>query len=796
MSMFRPFRILPSVALLVATWSLSASANTSIVEFGATGSDSARLATYQNATGETSFALSISPQIDNVEQLASDISIYVDTSASQTGLYRKDTFVMLRRLLANLNSDDRIKLFAVDIEPVELTSGYITPGSDEVKVALAKLRKRVPLGSTDVPRLLEHAGTLENTDAGRNKNAIYIGDGISRGNFLKSRKFPGLIKGLVDNRVAFSSFAIGPERDIEALSAIANQTGGNVYVDTDEIRAINESSKALAQTIHSPVFWPTQFELPEDVAEVYPAAVPPLRTDRDTILIGSLKKRGREINFRIAGEINGQSTTMSWPVKAEAPNVDFAFLPKLISDSRRDQGISLPTLGSDGLREISRVMQSQSSQLAQLGAQAMIRGDRLSAKTLGEAALSADPINSEAEALLNRAKQDDDDPFGFDDEEENDPFGEDDADDQDDPFGAEEDEGEESDPFGEEAPAEEDDSDAATDEGSATKNEGSGMKEDDRPTLPNQVQPGDTLNDPLDGGLRLINPEEPTEGDNIDEFLRDSSDAGGEIIFNEEKLSKMLTQRLQRRVQVEMQRAREEQAANAPNDAVDRLKSMVDVIDQVTNVDPEVRADLRARLVSALMSARRKKIEYDENLARVQENQAIASEIEEARIRYVDREIELAGLINRFETLLNEGQFASAESVTRRARELAPDRSAPTLAAESAGIVSNLEQNLKLRRERQFAFLATLFESEKSGTAFSGDPPLIFPDAAEWEKKLAKREKYLNVRLAGNKSDEAILNALDKRADLEYDEVPFIEVMDLLREEPYNINVVLDQTAK
>ena len=46
--------------------------------------------------------------IENEKQVASDIVIYVDTSASQTGLYRKDTLVTLRRLLVNLNVEDRV----------------------------------------------------------------------------------------------------------------------------------------------------------------------------------------------------------------------------------------------------------------------------------------------------------------------------------------------------------------------------------------------------------------------------------------------------------------------------------------------------------------------------------------------------------------------------------------------------------------------------------------------------------------------------------------------------------------
>ncbi len=776
MSTFRPFGFSLAVTALAVCVGSSLS-TASISEFG---NESSRLATFDSVTGETSFAISLSRQVDDAKQLASDIVIYVDTSASQTGNYRKDSIVTLRRLLVNLNADDRVKLFAVDIEPVELTERFVAPDGDEIKVALDKLRRRVPLGSTDMPRMLTHAATSMESTADRNRSVVYIGDGVSRGDFLKSEPFGELVANLVKNHVSFSSYAIGPERDIETLSAIANQTGGNIYLDTDVKRSITEGAKGIAATVHGEVFWPTNVELPANVAEVYPTTVPPLRSDRDSILIGSLKTRQSQVKLSLDGEVNGQTQTLNWSLAVEDSNVDFSFLPKLVRDARGDNGISLPTVGSSGLREIARVMEDQSTQLANLGTQALIRGDVSSAKTLAEAALNSDPINSEAEALLNKAMQDPDDPFGLDDDDAgDDPFADSDAPDAD--------------------PATEG-SDSAQGSGSSlgsssVQGSDTAPGSDSRPSLPNQTgMEGSSATD--SGAIRLVNPNAPTRQsmDEIDALLMGSKATTEDLLGNEIDISNMLAERLKVRVRVEMERARREQI-DTPSVAVDRLKSMIEVLDQVSDVDRSIVADLRSRLVTSLQGARRALLEYEENLDRAQRSIAITSEIEEARSLYVDREIELAGLINRFETLLNERQYASAESVTRQAFELAPELPATNLTYESASIVSNLEQNLKLRREREIAFLATLFQSEKSATAFSGEPPLIFPDAAEWEAKVRNREKYQSVRLAGNESDERILNALDEQADLEYDEVAFVDVMDELRDD-YGINVVLDVSAR
>ncbi len=786
MSIISPNRFFLSVTLIAVALS-TAYGHAPISEFG---TETARLATFSNPTGEVSFALSLSPQLSDAKPVSSDIVIYVDTSASQTGLYRKDSLVALRRLLVNLTAEDRVKLYAMDIEPIELTERFVAPDSDEIKVALAKLRKRVPLGSTDMPGMLTHAADLFPDGFQRNRNVVYIGDGVSRGQFLRSEQFTEVTDQLFESRIAFSCFAIGPERDVETLSALANQTGGNVFVDTDDSRSISEACKGLAATVHATVVWPTEGDWPADVAEVFPTRLIPLRTDRDTILIGTLKK-SVDLEITIRGEANGRPVSMTWPVQVEAPNPDFSFLPKLVRDARRNEGRTLPTIGSDGLREMARVMQVQSSQLTTLGRHALMRGDYASAKTLSEAALGSDPISAEAEALLNKATQDEDDPFGFDDNEQ-DPFADDDP--------AEE----EAMPLDEQQPLESEQplSPESNQEPPAPMESEADpvapAAQDVRPTLPNQLQPGQTLDETaLGGDIRLVNPDAPASRprDEIDDLLQQNSQRAGDLILSDEEFSRVLSDRLKARVRVELQRATQDVNSGVPGDAVERLKSMLEILDQVSNVDPSVQADLRSRVLASLHSARREKLEYDDALARAQENAAIAAEIEDARIAYVERENQLASLINAFDSLLREGQFAAAEEVTRRAFAIAPERPEANLALESARIISNLIRGLELRQQRQTAFLDTMYEAEKAATAFSGVPPLVFPDAREWAIKKERRKKYQDVRLAGNETEEAILRALEEPVDWDYDQSSFIEVMDDLKDE-YGINVVLDQSAR
>ena len=114
-----------------------------------------RMATFDDATAGTTFALSLSPQLENLGESSSDVVIFIDTSASQSGIFKKDSLTTLKKLLAKLSSEDRVKLVAVDLDPVVLTPNFVGPASVEITVAIENLQNRVALGSTDMALMLD-----------------------------------------------------------------------------------------------------------------------------------------------------------------------------------------------------------------------------------------------------------------------------------------------------------------------------------------------------------------------------------------------------------------------------------------------------------------------------------------------------------------------------------------------------------------------------------------------------------------------------------------------------------------
>lgn len=67
-----------------------------------------RLATFDNAR-ETYFALSVKAEPTS-ESRASDVVIYVDTSASQNGAFKRDSIAIVKQILRNLSADDQVKI--------------------------------------------------------------------------------------------------------------------------------------------------------------------------------------------------------------------------------------------------------------------------------------------------------------------------------------------------------------------------------------------------------------------------------------------------------------------------------------------------------------------------------------------------------------------------------------------------------------------------------------------------------------------------------------------------------------
>ncbi|HEY2413623.1 MAG TPA: VWA domain-containing protein, partial [Pirellulaceae bacterium] len=364
----------------------------------------ARLGTFEK-DGRDYFALSLMPQAAADASQKNDVVILVDTSASQAGRYRVEEMAALNAMLSSFGPNDRVQLMAVDMKAVPLSAGFVAANGPEMQSALAKLNARTPLGATDLDAGLRTAASSFGGD-GSARTVIYLGDAMSKANMLTDATLKKLVGDLRSEHVSVSSFVLGREQNTQLMAALANHTGGVIETAAPELPEMDAATNGqrLAASVHASVLWPNDSTVSNNVAESFPAQMPPVRTDRDSVLIGLLSNQS-PVNVELDGTMNGKPVKWSWTSKPEKSSEDFAFLPKLVEMAEADKGLSLPTAGSAALRQAAHVTMNSAQQLAKLGNEALASGNFAGAQKVAEVALSRDPGNPEAIAIREAAKK-------------------------------------------------------------------------------------------------------------------------------------------------------------------------------------------------------------------------------------------------------------------------------------------------------------------------------------------------------------------------------------------------------
>ena len=364
-----------------------------------------RCATFENA-GKSYFALSVLPSESGNYPPATSLEVVVlfDTSASQTGEVRIEALEVLEELAATLPLGSSLSLMACDVRTVPMSDGFVSPADTDWEDAVGRLKQRAPLGTTNLGLALRTANKqFGSSDAQR--TIVYIGDGINRSNLLRPEQFQQLVRDLKSAKATVSSFITGPVVELSSLAALANQTGG-ILLSRNEI---NESMQAVGRSLGlsaaMPVMWVENATLPSAFANYFPQEVPPLRVDRDTILVGELNGTVESAEVEFTARANGQAVTIATQVNAEDSNPDMGFLTAVVAAAEKDGGASLPALGSAGLRALSFAYADNASSMAKSGEFVLRSGRTESAIRIAEEALKSDPNNAEAAALLKAARE-------------------------------------------------------------------------------------------------------------------------------------------------------------------------------------------------------------------------------------------------------------------------------------------------------------------------------------------------------------------------------------------------------
>ncbi len=351
-----------------AVWSMVAIAVCGFSHPLARGADSspiaASMATFSNPDGTGYFALTLKPTVSPAAAATREVVVLFNTSAGQTGDYRVKGIEALTRLLATLPTTDRVQLMAVDLNATALTKNFVAPASKEMTDAVVALTARTPLGATDMESALTTVAGIFPSDVKNPRAVVYIGDGRSAANLLGTDKFEKLVQKLADLRIPVNSYVVGARVDRQLPGALAVQTGGTVIFDAEALPAA-EAGVQLAAAANATVLWPTATTWPAEMTAVFPKRTPPLRGDRETVMIGTLKgkgplqraddrpgrRRAGKIGIHRAGEHSRRQQPLFGPAGRASPG---RWRPHLAAVGRRESGRGSP----DGRREHPRTCAS------------------------------------------------------------------------------------------------------------------------------------------------------------------------------------------------------------------------------------------------------------------------------------------------------------------------------------------------------------------------------------------------------------------------------------------------------
>lgn len=361
--------------------------------------NSASIITYTAPGGDSYYALGLKMSGDGSQVVPRDHVVLFDTSASQNGQYRERALAVLKSMTESMAAGDRVSLFAVDILTKRFNIEFVSPQHPTLARAIERLADRTPLGATDMELAMQTA--LKAIDGSRPASIIYIGDGMSVANLIGTDAMRTLVGEMRERKIAMHSYAIGPKTDLRLLGVVAEHTGGVVMIDNpsrgESALYPQETGEALAAAVDAPIFYADDSSMSPAAGSVYPTELPPLRSDRETIIIG----KGEATDApSIRATINDRA--VSWTVKPQAAQAGNTFLAAMWNQADRDRGLTVPLAGVDLLNLHREAHEEHIAQLVDMGEHAIMTGHLKQADQIAGEIKRLDPANVKAKIIFSK----------------------------------------------------------------------------------------------------------------------------------------------------------------------------------------------------------------------------------------------------------------------------------------------------------------------------------------------------------------------------------------------------------
>ncbi len=302
--------------------------------------------------------------------------------------------------------------------------------------------------------------------------------------------------------------------------------------------------------------------------------------------------------------------------------------------------------------------------------------------------------------------------------------------------------------------------------------------------------------------------EAPAAGGETSDLLSEL-DPTSKLIDEVERDRAVIVGKIQAEVEQGLNLARKTMGTNSEA-AIQSLKNVLDNVQRSPDLNPEIRAQLRDRLVSAIREAGRQQVQHDETRRQAEANRAIVDEAQRLAHDFTDKRERVKQLMTKFDALIDEGislalsgenveaeqNFDNAiDDIANPIENSLPGEPIGISARMNASIMRQLTGIIKFRQLRQRGLVDALYEVERASIPVADEPPIKYPDSEFWERISTDRKKYKAMDLLGGGTPERkIYDALDRETMLEFNEAPLSEVVDYLKT-ANNIPIMIDKKA-
>jgi len=309
---------------------------------------------YKTRNGETIFAWQVKPTLAAKAEQPRDLLIMVDTSASQAGSALERSRQIIAALLKEASPSDRIDLWTVNINHSAATrslSEGFQPASDaRLQAALAKLADaEYGAGAVDLKAALERVIQQFSHKPGRNQVILYLGDGESSASLQPFNEAERIQLGhrLADREIAFFAVPLGVKVNAFNLHGLASLSGGTVVRVPDDLSTVKARADAAAllrAAFAAPILRPERVRFSGEIAEIYPSRLPPLRTDRPTLVLGQLKQEVPALTATIIGRVGEEKVTIDLAERIPEAKSENFFLHAMLQQWRSAANKDAPAL--------------------------------------------------------------------------------------------------------------------------------------------------------------------------------------------------------------------------------------------------------------------------------------------------------------------------------------------------------------------------------------------------------------------------------------------------------------------